>query len=99
MTLLSSVDIFVCALCRLSRMAAQYCGTVGRPESSQSRERTSGWPVRAHDKVDNRRTSYQRLVGVEVGKASTVLGVDRGVYRLSPRGGRPVMDWCLNDFE
>ena len=25
--------------------------------------------------------------------------VFRGGYRISPRGGRPVMDWCLNAIE
>ena len=27
------------------------------------------------------------------------VGMCRGGYRISPRGGRPVMDWCLNAIE
>ena len=50
-----------------------------------------------------RKVNQRRIQVVEIWVLISIIGfpmlVARGGYRVSPRGGRPMINWCLNAIE
>ena len=70
--------------------------SVGAPEVRPHACSRRGWNVSAVKEIGSARKQQENRNLFLIAIHHTFV---RGGYRISPRGGRPVMDWCLNTFE